>query len=598
MNIQNCPYNKNFSVYNLSSVKPLNFRGIGNFPKNADIVVSRFYPEKNDLKILSEISKYYDKVAEKFSKFNGPMSVKYKSLYPGVAEKTPLKGFLFLDLLPGKRNANIVKYSYSGNVDIAFNIFDKKNELLEKFLIKKNGEVECRRPNHAEDIFINSNNFSNMLDLICNEMSDFSLFVGYLKEVSKNIKKGTSKTELMNFIKNQIDIKNSQGIKTHITDTYSASESLSKILYKKQGNGMFELKKKFFDDFSDDDINTKGFLFKNVNEFGGDTISYCPLKSAKDSRKFKLFVYDKNMNLKEAFITFDDGKVAELKSFEKARDLRSGNYTFLTDEEIRQKNLKNYCEFLKNEFKRFEEFVKQYRFSEKEKNIQAKKIERETILKQKSAKKTEQKTDILKNTIKKTEINPNTKNQKLEEIPNILHSASRFKKQSFVEINLTYLTEALDKLFAMAVNERSPHLVHEKMKNGQIFSGRVHMIAKDGTKITLSKVKSPKYVEFTYYSIQMEKNGKTAYVNIDPLNARIIETAQNGRPIIHNGVKIKHIAKEDIQNLYPQIENLPEYLTEVFEIRKDGKMKIINTNLKQKIVVKNSDSEFLENNDF
>lgn len=642
---------------------PTSFCGIKNIAAKPGALLNVFNIEKQEQGLVSQVSRIYDEVIQKFSLFNGVQVLRYKSLYPGLAAGTKTKGFLFSDVLSDNKKIQVVKYKYLKDEELTLNILDKDNNFLKRFLIKKSGDVELKTNNLSSDEVINTEEFKNCIRCLYNEMEDFKLFCGNLKAISHRFSAGSTKKAIFDFIKSLIKVKESKGIQNIINDTVKAAETLDCTLYLKQGKDMFELKKMFFEDFSEDSAKTKGFIFKNVKDFG-ETLSFCPLKSKDDSRKFRLFVFDKNMNLKKTFVAFDDGKVAKLKSKDKPKDLRPNNLEFISDDEIQQSGIRSYCEFLQKEFKRFEDFIISYRREKKEKIIASKtklksetkpksqpkrelkpkpvkrfsaKKDNETLTTNVSPKKAKDDKPSLIQTLQNrkidlpkaseinnvdVKINTEKNNVTLKSIPKvqsnkvviaskpvtdevktdiiksdqmqqtnyntakILTMSTKLVKQNFSDINLSNLISSLNNLFNIPVSERSPHLIHEKMSNGKIFSGRIHLSASDGVKLTLSRVKSPKYVEFTYYSIKLDKDGKSYFVNIDPSIGRIIDSTPDGKPVISNSVKIKYISKDEILKRFPQIASLPKYLAEVFEQRSDAKRVFIDTALKQKVVKK------------
>ncbi len=570
-----------------------------NFGSKKLPLVNTFTLKESQQKVLKNILDNYNKVFEKFRTYPSVTATNFKELYPGIMGKSRIKGFLFKDMLSDERGINIIRYIHSKTQALSFNIYDKDSQLLERFMIEQSGNIQHSINNNktrTEDSFVSTTLFQTILDKMDTAMSDLALYSEYYKQVAQKFKKGASKQEIFDFIQQLAAVKNSVGIKSLVDDTYSANQSLEKLLYKYQGNGMFQLKKKYLN-YTEEDMRVKGLIFRNIPK-DGNTLIFCPLNSANDDRKFKVFVYGKDMSLKKGFVTFGDGKVAELKDLDKPRTLQSYNLKVLNDDEIKQSGIIDYCQYLQQEFKNFESFIKHERVQESKQKLQEKVVQlpekkskavdikpskekRISKIKHSSKTKTSNKPKRVKKNV------PVIKKvvEQVNKLSNIVKSVvSKSVHEDFINLNLTKLTKSLNDLFDTPVEKRSPHLIHEKMKTGQIFSGRIHLNSDDGTKLTISRVKSPKYVEFTYYSVKMEKDGKTVIVNIDPQNSRIIETAPDGKPVIHNKVKIKYISRQEAAEKFPQLSSLPKYLSEVFEMRDGMKRTYINSNLKTKVV--------------
>ena len=170
-----------------------------------------------------------------------------------------------------------------------------------------------------------------------------------------------------------------------------------------------------------------------------------------------------------------------------------------------------------------------------------------------------------------------------------------YPKPLFSNINLTSVSEKLDKLFDTPVEQRSSHLVHEKLPTGRIFSGRVSFTASDGAQVSVSRVKSPRYVDFVYYSIKVQ-NGNTHYaMNLDPDACLILESTPEGKVIIDKRQRVKHLSKKEFLEQNPQAENLAVYLNELFDFHSGGEKKVVKSNLKMKgLTLKEREKEVLK----
>lgn len=151
--------------------------------------------------------------------------------------------------------------------------------------------------------------------------------------------------------------------------------------------------------------------------------------------------------------------------------------------------------------------------------------------------------------------------------PRMLKPSGKFK--DFMYISLKDVAEQFDKIFQKPYEERSPHLIHEVLDSGRIFTGRFSVTAPDGATITVSKVKTGDWVDHIYYSMRIAKGSEIVYLNIDPESGFILQ----GRG---------HISKEDFLKENPLCKNLSDYLAELFdyrpgEKRKTKKFQIIKT---------------------
>jgi len=151
--------------------------------------------------------------------------------------------------------------------------------------------------------------------------------------------------------------------------------------------------------------------------------------------------------------------------------------------------------------------------------------------------------------------------------PRMLKPNGKFKE--FMVISLQDVTEQFDKIFDTPYEERSPHLIHEVLDSGRIFTGRFSVTAPDGARITVSKMKTSEWVKHTYYSIRIQKNSDVVYMDIDPHNGFIIQGEG-------------YISKQDFLKKNPLCAKMPDYFAEIFdyrpnEERKTTKFKVIKT---------------------
>ena len=78
----------------------------------------------------------------------------------------------------------------------------------------------------------------------------------------------------------------------------------------------------------------------------------------------------------------------------------------------------------------------------------------------------------------------------------MLNSAKDIKQISFIE-----LVGRIKGIFDTPVSERAQHLSHEKLSDGRIFAGKFFVKTKDGVKISVTKIKSARYVDFFLHSV-------------------------------------------------------------------------------------------------
>lgn len=152
---------------------------------------------------------------------------------------------------------------------------------------------------------------------------------------------------------------------------------------------------------------------------------------------------------------------------------------------------------------------------------------------------------------------------------------------NYRDLRLWKVTQSLNDLFSLPVENRSPHLIHERLSGGKIFAGRFTVKSSDGADIVVSRIKSPKYVDFTYYSIKIKKDGKEFTLNLDPETSKIL-LSKEGKPIVNTKNMVSYISKDEYLSSTPDAEKLPKYLNEIFENRTAEKRQYIKSNSGQK----------------
>ncbi len=157
---------------------------------------------------------------------------------------------------------------------------------------------------------------------------------------------------------------------------------------------------------------------------------------------------------------------------------------------------------------------------------------------------------------------------------------------------LNEIVYKIESIFQTPVEKRHPRYSHLKMKDGTIFNSQVSILADDGAKITVKKLKSSRYADFSYYAISAEKDGVKSTINIDPDKGRIIYSDENDKPIIIGGV-VQHIRRnEAIYNTHCP-ESWDKYFYQLFNNEtNDGKIE--NSDLHKKPMKKYRPEENFE----
>lgn len=637
-------YNKN-SLKN-TSLKKSNPHFTGNITKEIQLTTKEFQQ-------VSEISEWYDKILKIFTSLrSGLYQNKFKSLYPNLVSGEKIKGFVFNSFKELKnKNLQIVKFNTKENSDelLTFSILDKNNKNLLRYRINKLGKATISaEEENLSQLSLNPFQKNTIIDYdkLLNSFQAEIKNLGFYSENFKDIYRKTLGRASVDFSQAFSKVKSlqkSSGINVddivNLKDNYT---NLNQIINEKKGKDAFTLKQLYFG--SDFSSKTKGLVFKNIGP-DDNIVSFCPLFSKEDNRVFKIVIMDKNKNPENALVFFDDGKVAKQKILNlETNGYRPNNLEFISDEEIQDLGLKNILSIVNTKISDFKNFViekrniliseqntirennrikkeareqkileekrikKEEKARIKEEAKEQKILEEKRIKEEKKAKKLEQ--QQLKKQAKEEMIRLNRihkeqlKLEKQSETSKVEKQNSNIKKHSriahfvpsYKNFLLSDLISALTKLFDTPVEKRSPHLIHEKLANGNIFAGRFYVKAQDGSYITVSKIKSPKYVDFTYYSIKIEKDGKEFVMNIDSTTGKII-SSKNGKPIIDSNNNVLYLSKDKFFNKNPETKNLSKYLNEIFEIKSDGKRGIINSSLKfknQQELLKQKEEDILE----
>lgn len=626
------------------------------FTGKAEQISKEIQLTPEDLQKVSFIADKYEQILKIFSSFNGIYQQKFKSLYPNIVSGEKIKGFVF-ESIAGLKNKHlqIVRFNTKANSDelLTFGLLDYQNKNLLRYRIDKTGKVcissEKENLNQLSiNPFNNEIQYSNYLNSFIEEIKNFSFYSKNFKTINKN-SSNTSPQKVIENIDKLKNVQSSTGIKPEIDKIVQTYSDLTNVLNLNRGKDALELKQAYFKNVNP---KTKGLVINDSKNT--QSITYCPLMSKEDNRVAKIVIHNNNNDLENIFVLFADGRIAKQKKLsEETNAFRPNNLEYISDNDIQNFKIKNIFESLNKEFEEFKKFIIENRNSktaEKNKIIQEKKLlqaklqeekllkklEKEQIKQEKLAlkaqkellaqesarKKHEEKIkklaekdakiaaeklikeqkQIQKAEIKKTQIkevktkkatpNNTAQTQEKNKQQKVQHE---IKFPSYNEMRLNKITDELNQIFNLPVEKRSPHLTHEKLSNGTIFAGRFSLKASDGTNITVSRIKSPKYVDFTYYSIKVKKDGKEFIFNIDPDTSKILKS-KDGKPEINKKNMVSYISKEDYLKDNPEASNLPEYLNEICEYKTSASRKIIknDTKSKKQIFLEEQEQEVLK----
>lgn len=626
------------------------------FTGKAEQISKEIQLTQEDLQKVSFIADTYEQILKIFSSFNGIYQKKFKSLYPNIVSGEKIKGFVF-DSIEGLKNKHlqIVRFNTKANSDelLTLSLLDSQNKNLLRYRINKNGRVcissEKENLNQlSTNPFNNEIQYSNYLNSFIEEIKNFSFYSKNFKTINKN-SSNTSPQKVIENIDKLKNVQSSTGIKPEIDKIVQNYSDLTNVLNLNRGKDALELKQAYFKNVNP---KTKGLVIKDSKNT--QSITYCPLISKEDNRVSKIVIHNNNNDLENIFVLFADGRIAKQKKLsEETNAFRPNNLEYISDNDIQNFKIKNIFESLNKEFEEFKKFIIENRNSKtdaKNKIIQDKKLQQEKLQEEKLLKKLEkeqikqeklalkaqkeliakesarkkqeekikklaekdakiaaeklikEQKQIQKAEIKKTQIkevktkkatpNNTAQTQEKNKQQKVQHE---IKFPSYNEMRLNKITEELNQIFNLPVEKRSPHLTHEKLSNGTIFAGRFSLKASDGTNITVSRIKSPKYVDFTYYSIKVKKDGKEFIFNIDPDTSKILKS-KDGKPEINKKNMVSYISKEDYLNHNPEANHLPEYLNEICEYKASASRKIIkhNTKPQKQIFLEQQEQEVLK----
>ena len=635
MLIQNNFFQNKYKKSNLQIAKQ---PALVNFTGKTEVLTKEINLNPDEFKNVAFISEMYDKILSILSKLNGVYQKKFKSLYPNLVAGEKIKGFVFESVqgLNDKR-LQIVRFNPKSNSDelLTFGVLDGENNNLLRYRISKNGRVllSSEKENVSKlslNPFEQNITYGNYLKLLVDEMQNFGFYSENFKFINRNTSNKSSELQFGKTISELKFIQKSNGIQPEITELFQSYKSLSEILNQNLKTSS-KLKEGFLGYAGE---KSKGLEFK---DFGSESksIYFCPLKSKEDNRVFKIVISDKDGNLENAYVFYEDGRVSVQKQLsEETNAFRPNNLRFISDNEIEKSDLKNVFKFLDEKFSDFKEYINAVQIEKtnkklevaahkqeikKQKNIEMKEQKAQEILQKKKEKaaqkallseqkallreeeklrikqekqrlKEERKQLLLQQKLEKQQLKkrnysvkipkPQVDTTKSDVVQYSVQSQKILKYSNYSQMRLYEIVNDLENLFQTPVEKRSSHLVHEKLANGNIFAGRFSMKASDGSTIKVSRVKSPKYVDFTYYSIDVQNPGGSFKINIDPQAGKIL-LSKDGKPVINRKSMVSYISKDEFLNQNPTAANLPTYLNEIFDYHQ-GQGKLVKSSIKHK----------------
>lgn len=604
-----------------------NFRYAPSFGRTSNFhTIAKFQLKPDEIEKISQMSESLSKISEFFASLNGILQKKFKSNYPGLVAGEKIKGFLFDSILGGNgKKLQIVRLNTRPDSEelLTFGLLDSSNKNILRYKVNKNGDVVVMKEKLNSEP-VDTGIFSEWnLDTFIEELKYLNIYSQNFNEVNRKLTGTESIVAMHKLLDKIIAVKKSEGIKNSIENVVESFNEVSSEFNKNSWRGVVEIKRAYFGKFAQE--KSKSMFFKDpVNS---KIYSYTPAKSVADNRIFRLMVCDESGRVNDGFLFFSDGKVARIRPEALNSDfIRGRKMEYLSDDEIKNLNLKGNLSVVDQGLKDFKAFIVEKRsfkkkntnaakenslsgaikkipqikpqgvknVSKEQRKVQPKKQMASPIIKSGTQNITAKKTVAQnKNIIEKVESHAINNSNKTSLVTQSV--SQTVNKTEFINTTLTSLAEKLTNLFDTPVEERSSHLVHEKLQNGRIFSGRVSFIASDGAQITVSRIKSPRYVDFMYYSIKVS-DGKSHYVmNLDPEAGLILESTPEGKVIIDKKQRVKHLSKKEFIELYPQAINLERYLKELFEFKTDGKRKVVTSNLKMKgLTLKEREKEVLK----
>jgi hypothetical protein len=550
----------------------------------------------NELSRIKKIDNDYNFVSNYIRGFNGRDNIKFRQHFSDLYKGKQGKGFVFHS--GDDVNSplyHIFKFSQDRPMNIRF--INGDDVVACKF---EGDNLTLSAADDVEKKYGFDKIFDKVLGVVEREMELLRAYSEYYPKIKSKLGFGELKSTIVNLIEAAKDALISGNIKGEIQQVMGDYEKLNKVLNNDFKHYSFRLKEAYFGK----DVQKKGkeLTFSTNDGF----IKFCPLRT-NDDRVFRLWKFDNQNDLKYAVVSFSDGSLAIPKEMEKFQDIRPYNLVKITDKQIEDMGIKEDFNVLSGKFTEFIDFIKDFsskyklergykeiksfdeinkiklekeeaklkkrtraewfeelrnRKAEKEQARLQKKIQKEQRKAQKLQEQLEAKQKLAEEKAKRRlEKTQNSEKIKIKKVQTNKENTPQkvFNKQGLEGVVLSRLAKEIKAVFDTPIENRSPNILHDTLKDGRPFAGRIYAIADDGTKISITKVKSPRYVEFTYYSIKLEKNGVNTFLNLDMNNGAIILSTVNGQPILaHN--QIKHLSKEQMVKITPMTNEIPKYL--------------------------------------
>ena len=593
-------------------------------------IIKKLHLEPDELEKVSQISDEFIKVNEFVNSLNGILQKKFKTLYPGLVSGEKMKGFLFEDLLGEKgKRLQITRLNTRDGSDelLTFGLLNSENKNLLRYKINKNGDMFVMKEK-ASSVPVDTEVFSRWnLDAFLEEVKYLGLYTQNFKTVSRKFTGTETSNTMHKLLDDLVSVKKSEGIKAEVENVLKSFGDVISLFNINHWRDVAGIKQEYFGEFAQ--LRSKSMFFKSPD--GLKIYSYTPSKSNTDNRVFKLMVCDKKGNANDGFLVFADGKVARIIPDALDCDfVRGRKMEFISDKDIQELKLQDALEVVNKGLNDFKTFIIDNRVKKVKKTIysqnKTKNVNNSRIIKPKKENITEktfvkqpQITTDVKNTMKPRKVKPakekfvhknvsmplnkfpaageHQNSVNLDNIvkPVVVKQKTMESYPLFSDINLTSVLGKLDNLFETPIEERSSHLVHEKLSSGRIFSGRVSFTASDGAQVTVSRVKSPRYVDFVYYSVKVQKGDINYVLNLDPESCLILESTHEGKVIIDKRQRVKHLSKKEFLEQNPKAEKLAVYLKELFDFKSEGEKKVIKSGLKMRgLTLKEREKEVLK----
>jgi len=568
------------------------------FTSKADILTKEVKLSANEMKKFSAIASLFDSVYSVFSSMSGAAKVKFKKIYSKLVLGENINGFIFNpeNGLFGKK-FQVVRFKPKSDSDelITLSVLGQKNENMLRYRVSRDGNVLISAdPEKLKEIpgnpYERPEEFYGALDEVTDNMSEFKFYSDNYKTLQARMRQTKYHGNIFDEI---ASLRCLQDTPSKIDKAVKISETYNHIISLLRGSCVFDaprIKQSFFKNLFSP--MQKGLVFDDIIK--DKKVVLYQSKSIKDDRCFSITITDSNDKYCDMFMFFKDGRVCRIVKppIPGVNRMRKSNFAELNSIQLKEYGLHEIVDKLETRLNDFAEYIskfkadkklhakkrgapkkvdkttKKHKVSKTSKTVKAeKKVKVKNKIKAADSIKTDDKIKATDNVKAKGKIKPEDKNKVKNKLKEIKGQEAVKPVSEFVqkEINLSQILENLNKLFALPVEKRNPKLIHEKLPNGKMFAGRFTMRASDGAEIVVSRVKSPKYVEFLYYSIRCNNKDKGFILNLDPeVSGRIIKS-KNGKPAIDNNYRIMHISKEKYMDENPQAKNLPMYLSEIFD---------------------------------